>query len=239
MNLNLPNSYLLRPILLLCLLWHTGQLSAQIPANYQLVYEQDFEEAAALDDFEMSDPSAWKRTEENGQYCLELVGGSDYQPRVRSPRNIAILKPHTFGSFVLEADLLQTGREYGHRDLCLFFSMKDPANFYYLHIASKADPHAHNIFLVNDEPRRAIAEKTTEGIQWGQNQWHKIRLVREVESGLIQLYFDDMETPIMETHDQHFDYGYVGFGSFDDSGKFDNIKIWAPPAQGPAKGFFK
>ena len=200
--------------------------AADIPNNYQLMYSQDFEKGKKIKGFELSDEAAWKlHTQENGNTCLELVGGSKYRARVRSPFNIAMLETKSFGSFVLEVDLLQTGREYGHRDLCLFFSMKDPTNFYYIHMASKADPHAHNIFVVNDEARVAIANKHTDGIQWGDNEWHKVRIVRDIESGTIRLYYDDMNEPIMEAEDKHFDYGHIGIGSFDDSGRYDNIKI--------------
>lgn len=214
--------------------------AADIPAEYQLMYSQDFEKGKKIKGFEMTDTKAWKlHTEENGNKCLELIGGSEYKNRVRSPFNIAMIEDLSFGSFVLEVDLLQTGREYGHRDLCLFFSMKDPSNFYYIHMASIADPHAHNIFLVNDEARVAIANKTTKGIQWGESQWHKVRIVRNIESGIIRLYYDDMNTPIMEAEDKHFEYGHIGLGSFDDSGRYDNIKIWAPSLAPEKKGFFK
>jgi hypothetical protein len=32
---------------------------------------------------------------------------------------------------------------------------------------------------------------------------------------------------IQEANDKTFGKGYMGFGSFDDSGKIDNIRIWA------------
>ena len=170
---------------------------------------------------------------------MELFGKSEYDPRVRSPHNIAVIKGKKFGSFILEAELQQTGEEYGHRDLCIFFGLKDPSNFYYVHMASSADSHAHNIFLVNDAPRTNIANRTTEGVNWGTNEdWHKVRLERNIETGLIRLFFDDMNTPVMETEDKHFDYGHIGFGSFDDVGKFDNIRIWGPELAPEKEGLF-
>lgn len=215
-----------------------AQEASHLPDGYTLQYEQDFEKKRKLKDFEMTDPSAWTLSDMDGNQVLELVGRSEYRPRVRSPFNMAMMTKQAFGSFVMEVDLLQTGREYGHRDLCLFFSMKDPANFYYVHMASKADPHAHNIFLVNDEPRVAIAHTHTDGIDWGQDEWHKVRVERDVEAGTIRIFYDDMSKPIMEAEDKHFDVGYIGLGSFDDSGKFDNLKIWAPaPAKQPKNLF--
>jgi hypothetical protein len=209
-----------------------------IPQDYQLLYEQNFDTWESLLDFEMSDPSAWKWDDSEGG-ALELFGESRYRARVRSPFNIALLKDHYLGDFILEANLAQSGREYGHRDLCLFFSAKDATNFYYVHIASVMDDHANQIFLVNDEPRVKISSKTTDGTNWGEtNSWHKVRIERKVESGSIKIFFDDMNTPIMEATDTHFDYGRIGFGSFDDTGRFDNIKIWAPRSHQAKAGFF-
>ena len=206
---------------------------------YPLLYEQDFNSPTAIRDFEMSDPSAWKINAEEKGY-LELFGKSEYKARVRSPFNIALIRNLELGDFVLEADLAQTGREYGHRDLCLFFCAKDATNFYYVHIASVADDHANNIFLVNDAPRVKIATKTTEGTNWGETgSWHKVRIERKMEEGSIKIFFDSMEEPIMIATDTHFDYGRIGFGSFDDTGRFDNIKIWGQEKAASKKGFFE
>ena len=225
--------------ILLCCFFITVQ-AQEIPQDYKLVYEEDFEGDVSLNDFGITDPTAWRITQGKEGQGLELYGESNYEPRVRSPRNIAYIKNKKLGSFILEADLQQTGKEYGHRDLCLFFGIKDSSNFYYVHMASNADPNAHNIFLVNDAPRTNIATKTTEGIDWGAtNEWHKIRLERDIKKGTVKVFFDDMQKPIMEADDKHFDYGYAGFGSFDDSGKIDNIKIWAPSLAPKKERFFK
>lgn len=197
--------------------------------DYPLLYENDFEHGLSIQDFDFTDPSAWRLSDTLDNQALELFGKSDYSPRVRSPLNIAMLNKVAVGNFVLEVNLKQTGREYGHRDMCLFFGIKDPSNFYYVHMASIADPNAHNIFLVNDEPRTNIAQKTTEGIKWGQD-WNTVRIERNVDSGTIKVYFNDMNEPIMETVDTHFDAGYIGFGSFDDTGMIDNIKLWGEVA---------
>lgn len=208
-----------------------------IAQDYPLLYESNFESEQAIKEFEFSDPSAWQLGDSLNNQYLELFGKSNYESRVRSPFNIAALKFVQVGNFVLEADLKQTGKEYGHRDMCLFFAMKDPTNFYYVHLASVADQNAHNIFIVNDEPRKNIATKTTEGIDWGTG-WNKVRIERNVETGLIRVFFNDMNQPIMEAMDSHFDGGYIGFGSFDDTGRIDNVKLWGEKLE-TKNSFFK
>lgn len=214
-------------ILLLSLLLPLMVQAQQVPEGYELLYSEDFEHSSDTRAFSMTDKNAWRLHETKKNTSLELYQQSKYQFRVRSPFNIALIKDLIVGDFVLEAELVQTGKEYGHRDMCVFWGVKDPSNFYYVHFASKTDDHANNIFLVNDEPRIKISEKTNEGINWGTtDQAHKIRIERTLEDGLIRVFFDDMKTPVMETHDKHFDYGKIGFGSFDDTGRIDNIKVW-------------
>ena len=199
-----------------------------IPNGYKLLYEQSFDAPDALRGFQMTDSAAWKYSKEEKGGALELAAQSKYKPEVRSPVNIALIKDKVFGDFILEADLVQTGREYGHRDMCLFFGFQNPKQFYYAHIATKADPNAHNIFLVSNAPRTNIAKTTTAGVNWGLNIWHKVRLHRKVSDGSIKVYFDDMTIPIMTAENKSFGPGFIGFGSFDDTGKVDNIKIWGP-----------
>jgi hypothetical protein len=230
---------LLLPFILGLFVQLSGYAQTSIPNNYKLIYSQDFESPQAIQNLEMTDNAAWRITDGNAGKALELYGKSAYESRVRSPFNIAVIKNLLVGDFIMEVELSQTGREYGHRDLCLFFGIQNATNFYYVHIASVADQNANNIFIVNDEPRKNIASKTTDGTNWGEtNSWHKARIERNTVTGSIKVYFDDMTKPIMEANDLHFDIGRIGVGSFDDTGKFDNIKIWAPASYKGKSGLF-
>ena len=213
-------------------------VSAAIPSGYKLVYEQTFAKGEPLKQFVFTDASAWKLSGEGADRALELVKQSAYQPEVRSPVNIALIADQKFGDFILEADLVQTGKEYGHRDMCLFFGLQNPKQFYYVHLATKADANAHNIFIVNNAPRKNFAEKTTDGVKWGLEVWHHVRLERSFKAGTIRVFFDDMERPIMEAKDGNYGPGYIGFGSFDDTGKVKNVRIWSPETPAPEKTTF-
>ncbi len=211
----------------LCLFFVTTSLVAQeIPKGYKEVYKQDFNSEKALKDFRFTQPVKWLLSKEDKGMALEFTGISDgYTPPFRSPHTIGLLSTLQVGSFVLEVDMLQTGREYGHRDMCIIFGFNDPSHFYYTHIATAMDPNAHQIMLVNNAPRTNISTFTTQGVAWGQNVWHKVRVERSIEEGTIKVFFDG--TLVEEAKDTTFGKGYVGFGSFDDSGKIDNIRIWA------------
>ena len=134
--------------------WSQETASPPPPAGYGLVFAEDFSDPTSIDRFAFASPTHWERVQVGDRWALEHshAGAAGYSPPHRSPHNIALIATHRFKNFVLDCELQQTGRAYGHRDACLFFNFVDPAHFYYTHIATKADPHAHQIFLVNDAP---------------------------------------------------------------------------------------
>ena len=136
-----------------------NSLPDYVPEGYQLAFSESFDAHEAINEFEFSQPGIWVISDTGNEIMsLEFTGKSEqYMPPVRSPHTIGLISNLQFGSFVLDADLLQTGREYGHRDMCIFFGFQDSTHFYYAHMATKMDDNAHNIFIVNDEPRTFIS----------------------------------------------------------------------------------
>ena len=174
-----------------------------------------------------TDDTAWKITKVgDGNAVFELTKKrSDYKPPHRSPLNIALRKHYQFSNFQLTAKVKTTHKPYGHRDLCFFFGYQDPSHFYYVHLGQKMDAHANQIFIVNDAPRTKISTKTTKGTPWKDDTWHHVKIVRNAVTGQIQVFFDDMEKPVMEATDKTFSKGQIGIGSFDDTGMWDDIII--------------
>jgi hypothetical protein len=189
-----------------------------------LLFEADFEDGR-IGDWRAIDPIAWRTEPGHGGKVLALYKQSDYEPPVRSPVNINLVRNMVVGSFVLELKMRSTTKDYGHRDMCLFFGHQDPLHFYYVHIANKSDANANSIFLVDGEPRISIAKTRTGGTKWDDN-WHSVRLVRDAEEGTIEVFFDDGSEPIMTAVDKRFEWGRVGIGSFDDTGQFDDVQLW-------------
>ena len=215
-----------------------GTLAAQsgVPDGYELVYSQDFADASALDDFTFSHQRAWKYGKEEGRGYLDLVGGSKYKPEHRSPLNIALIDDLLLADFVMEAEAWQTGREYGHRDLSLFFGFEGPNRYYYAHLATEPDDRAHNIFLVDNADRAPLGAIPDEGVDWGKG-WKRVRVERR--DGALRVYFDGEKAPTVSTDRDPLGWGRVGFGSFDDSGRFGKVRIWAPEKRRANEAAFK
>ncbi len=95
---------------LLCATLAHAKNPGGIPAEYRLLYSQDFATADSAKDFLMSDPSAWTISRADGKAALELSNQSKYAPPFRSPLNIALLAGKAFGDVIFEADCQLTGK---------------------------------------------------------------------------------------------------------------------------------
>ena len=102
-----------------------------------------------------------------------------------------------------------------------------------MHLGKTADPHANQIFIVNEAPRTKISLTTTKGTNWT-DDWHQVKIVRSATYGTIEIYFDDMKKPVMTAKDKTFLWGQVGVGSFDDTGNWDDVKLHGVRVEKPA-----
>jgi rhodanese-related sulfurtransferase len=197
-------------------------------SDLPLVYKAGFDDAKTggeAADWKPTDSKAWKVDEKNGNKFYSQFKASQYKPEHRSPFNYSLLKNVDVGDFDMEVRVQSTRAEYGHRDACFFFGWQDPDHFYYVHIATKADDHANQVFIVNGAPRTKISKTSTDGTKWSED-WHKVRIVRRVEPGTIEVFFDNMEKPIMTAVDKTFAHGQIGFGTFDDTANFDDFTLY-------------
>ncbi|MFQ5734792.1 MAG: hypothetical protein ACE5KM_22900 [Planctomycetaceae bacterium] len=221
-----------------CLVWTASVFAADYPPlklkskppaktlnGLPLVFSDDFEDGKA-DGWLPTDKKAWRVAHQGGNHVYnQFRKRSKFKPPVRSPYNRSLVKDVTVGSFVLDVRLQSTHKDYGHRDLCLFFGYQNDAHLYYVHLGKKADAHANQIFIVNGKPRAKISITTTKGTNWD-DDWHHARIVRNAKTGRIQVYFDNMDKPVMTAVDTTFTWGKVGVGSFDDTGNFDHVLIY-------------
>jgi len=230
--MRLALSLRLFPLLVAChcvLLASIAAVTAEEPLP--LLLAEDFEHG--LDHWQTTEPDPgkpfWKieSLPFHGQpnHVLRVLGPSDYQPPHRSPHSIALWKDLVVGDFELTVDVQNTHVDAGpHRDLCVFWGYQGPAHFYYAHFGAQADPHACQIFIVNNAPRTMITVDQAAGTPWT-DSWHRLKVVRRVADGEIEVFFDAMDKPMMTARDKQFAWGQFGLGTFDDHGNFDNLVL--------------
>jgi hypothetical protein len=230
--------------LLALLVWQCAYLASNAAVSadepFPFLLAEDFEHGMGC--WQTTDPNPdkpfWKieslpfRGQPN--HVLRVTGPSDYQPPYRSPFSIALRKDLFVSDFELEVDVQNTNVNAGpHRDLCVFWGYQDPSHFYYVHYGAQPDPHACQIFIVNDAPRTMITVDQAAGTPWTDG-WHRLKVVRCVEDGEIAVYFDAMDKPLMTARDKTFTWGQIGLGTFDDHGNFDNLVVRGLKVSRPA-----
>lgn len=214
----------------ICTLMFAVSLSAA-EKELPVLHADDFEKGA--DHWKPTDETAWKvQKTDRGNVYSQIKKRSKYNPPHRSPYNISLLKDVLAGDFVLTTKVLSTHQDYPHRDVCLFFGYQDPGHFYYVHLGKKTDDHANQIFIVNGKARTKISLKTTTGTDWD-DKWHDVKIVRDASDGKIEIYFDDMKTPVMVAKDKTFAWGQVGLGTFDDTSAWDDFVLRGEKAKKP------
>ena len=208
---------------------------------YETIYRQDFDSLKSVYDFNYTNPEVWDYTlihDTSG--VLEFNGPSIYQPPVvRSPATIGLLTNFVFSDFHLEFDFKHTRNVLGSPSLCVFFNFQNPSEYYYAEISEQYSQQSHNIFIVNNRMPRGIGTGVNRVVTWSDGEWHRVRIERSVAFGVIKVYVDNMDAPIMQAEDVSFGTGYIGFGAFDDSGMIDNISVRAPYVMNSKQGIFK
>ncbi|MDC0936681.1 hypothetical protein OAS39_10370 [Pirellulales bacterium] len=224
-----------RPLTIVCialLLASQAAAADQMP----LLFSDDFEHDFARWETSDIDQPFWELTRGdpalgNATQCFRVTGTSTYKPPHRSPHSLALVKELSVGDFELTVDAQSTDIESGnHRDLCVIWGYQDPAHYYYVHLGALSDPHSCQIFIVDGAPRKAITIQEAPRTPW-EERWHRVKVVRLADSGTMNVYFDDMQRPLMTARDKTFETGQVGVGTFDNHGNWDNFMLYGRTAE--------
>ncbi len=188
-----------------------------------LVFSDDFQQGNPR--WRTTDDTAWSLSSDKENQVFGLNRRiSSYQPKFRSPHNIALIRDIEVSSFVLIFRVKSTNDTGNHRDCCVFFGYQNPTQFYYAHLGAKPDPASGQIMIVDEAARRPLTENN-KIVAWD-DQWHTVKVVRDSDEGTIEIFFDNMETPHMTVVDKTFNKGQVGLGSFDDMNDFDDVRLY-------------
>ena len=120
-----------------------------------ILFKDNFENGASK--WKIIDDQSWKLEDHGAGRSLSIIQrNSEYEPKVRSPRHIALIKNLEAANFVIKFKVKSTKDTGNHRDCCVFFGYQNPTNYYYVHLGAKPDPHSGQIMIVKDAPRLAL-----------------------------------------------------------------------------------
>ncbi len=195
--------------------------------DWPLLSSSDFEDGKASG-WQPHPPGNWQVIQLGDSMVYALTSPGE-MGKVRAPTAWSLLARHDVASFVFEGRLkCDADPANDKRDLCIFFHFQDPTHFYYVHFSASSDD-VHNIIgLVNGADRVKINEEPAGQsiFRLTDKEWHLFKVVCDAPTGRIQAYLDDLNKPILIAVDRTLTNGLVGVGSFDDTGFFDDLKLW-------------
>ena len=201
--------------------------SVKAPAGYKIVVKESFGHERALKLFEIYPSGQWLIAKK-GHPGKTLKYIADHKITIENvcPVTKAILRTDNFGSFILEFDVEQSGRDYDCRDFSVIFNFKDEENYDFIHFASIADEVTHGIFTFDSGKLTMLTkEASAQPISWGVLQWHSVRIEAGVENDKVRVFFNNKL--LWELDNFKEISGRIGFGAPDGAAKIDNLRIWA------------
>jgi len=168
-------------------------------------------------------PELWEKKDG----MVTLVRTEEPSRPFRRPQQLGYIRTDAFlKDFEYTAEVKCTDPELKKgRDVIMVFGYQSPSRFYYVHLSNDYAPGYHNgIFLVDNGDRKRIDLEGLEGptpTLITDLNWHKIQLKRS--NGQTNITVDGQM--LMSTNDETIERGYVGFGSFDDTGSIRNVEL--------------
>lgn len=190
-------------------------------AQQSIIFKPDLKHSDSLAQWELNGSGSWKIS--HGKLML-FKAGIPSGP-IRKPSAIAILKTKPFRKVTVEAEIKSTAPpELIRRDLDIIVGYESPLRFYYIHLSGINDDVHNGIFLIDNSDRRRVDSGKGKP-QLNDMNWHYVRVEWDGYSGIIQVYVDNSEAPVLDATDKTICCGQGGVGSFDDTGEFRNIVI--------------
>ena len=191
-----------------------------------LLARYDFEDGQA-EAWEPNVPESWQVVDEDGSTVYRLAASGEFGA-IRAPTARSVLPAYRVGSFVFTGRLKSHADSANpHRDMCVLFHYQDSTHFFYVHFSASSDEFHNIIGLVNGADRVKVnVEPAGQSVfRLTDTGWHRFKVAFDARTGEIQVFLDDMETPILTASDSTVPYGLVGIGSFDDTGSFDDLEL--------------
>ena len=210
------------------------KVDLRVPSGLKAVAADDFSSGKA-ERWRHRPGSKWRLAKVDGNFAYELAGSAK-QGKIRAPGGMSIFNaaPVSDCCITVQARCLQKA-SVGGRDLCIFLGYQDPTHFYYVHFSNRSD-RVHNAILeVDGKDRQPITAGKPTAARLVDQNWHQLKVERDVATGEIRAYIDDMKTPIMTAKDKTFSWGLVGVGAFDDLGYFDDVRLFGRRHAGQQK----
>jgi len=167
--------------------------------------------------------SDWTIERADGAEVAHLVTHRGPLPGPRRPIQFALTGAGDYANLTFEADVKPLGGS-----LLIVFAYRDEAHFDYAHLSvdpGSKQPVHNGIFHVYGGERVRISSEQGPAAFAASGRWYHVRLTHEAATGHVGGTVDGQTVPALDAVDRSLGAGQCGFGSFDETGEFKNVKI--------------
>jgi hypothetical protein len=167
----------------------------------------------------------WKVEKQDGAQVLHLAEHRGPLPGPRRPIQFALADVPEYGGLTLEADVKPLGGS-----LLLVFAYRDAAHFDYAHLSidtAAKEPVHNGIFHVYGGERVRISSEQGPAAFSTTGRWHHVKLTHDARNGTVDVSVDGQSVAALHAVDLSLSAGKMGVGSFDETGEFKNVRIFA------------
>lgn len=171
------------------------------------------------------DAADWKIDAEDGATVLHLADAKEPLEGPRRPIQFALTTVPRYDKVTVQADVKPLGKS-----VILVFAYRDAAHFDYAHLSidTGARVPTHNgIFHVYGGERVRISDTGGRPAFARNDRWYRVKLTHDARTGAVAVTVDGEAVPALHAVDMSLGPGGIGFGSFDETGAFRNVRISA------------
>lgn len=171
------------------------------------------------------DVTDWQVQKEGTTEVLHLGTPRGPLPGPRRPIEFALSDMPSAREATVEADVQPLGRS-----VIIVYAYQDEAHFNYAHLSTDTglvQPVHNGIFHVFGGERVRISSQAGPASFPASHHWYHVKLVFHGGTGAVDVQVDGQPVPALHAVDLSLTHGKVGFGSFDETGDFKNVKTFA------------
>jgi hypothetical protein len=178
-------------------------------------------------------PAAWQpvtasRWRIDGDTLAMTAPGTRRAGPVRPYEHAVLVDGPRLGAVRVEAEVrIDTPVTVRDRDVAVLLGYRSDVRYAYVHLSQ--DPHSSNhngIFLVDGADRvRIDDQRGTAPPAIEDTDWHAVAVTHCPATGRIEVAIDGASAPLLTATDRRVGAGRVGFGSFDNVGRFRAVDV--------------
>ncbi len=209
----------------------TEPISQEPPPSHIMLFE-DFDLQQPGETWSFLEPDHWRVAVEDQRRFLQMAypRQDEKSAATLQPDHYALYNAYRFRSFSLSCRLrLDQDVANETRNACVIFGYQDQEHYYYINLSNQKGRFRNTIVCVTGDLAKPLPlDQPASPPQINDNTWHKIDVLRNANTGAIEVYLDAYKKdahPLLKAADSTYQWGYIGLGAIHDHASFAHLAL--------------